>query len=68
MSGDYSVCTKFHESQPVRYVGPAQDDLPRGSIGVVLWPYHWPPYEVEFTDTSGRVFDAVYDEAELEVV
>ena len=66
MPNDDSVCTNFREGQAVRYTGPAFDDLPGGSVGVVLWPPPWPYYEVEFTHTDGRVRDAIYDEAELE--
>ncbi len=66
MPDDYSFCTKFQEGQPVRYTGSDLDDLPIGSVGVILWSYHWPCYEVEFTYTDGKIYDAIYEEADLE--
>jgi hypothetical protein len=62
---DYETRSIFVEGERVKFVRDDWPSLPMGSIGIVLWVYYWPLYEVTFTDCDGLVFDNTYDENDL---
>ena len=62
---DYETRSIFVEGERVKYVGQDSPGLPVGSIGIVLWVYYWPFYEVTFTESDGELRDSQYHEDEL---